>query len=488
MDIVYDEIIYFWHNLEFLVVAKISTKRMTKLYAENILIGSQWQSDKTLVLDKAGNIVAIDTGKAEGAIELKGPVIPGMPNCHSHAFQRAFAGYSEFRQFDANGIAASDSFWSWRDIMYRFVAEMKPDDLNTVAKFLYIEMLKAGYTSVAEFHYLHHQVGNVSYDDPAEMSHQVIDAASSVGIGLTHLPVLYTYAGFGEQPPSPAQGRFIHQTDAFIKLLEQLQHQYADRANFKLGIAPHSLRAVSEKQLHEVVESVRQLDKSAPIHIHIAEQTKEVEDCLNYYQQRPVEWLLNQFQLDSHWCLIHATHLSNDELTRLAKSSAIGGICPTTEANLGDGIFPTQAFISLGGQLAIGSDSHIAINIADELRLLEYGQRLTQHQRALLVSPDCPSVGQYLYTKAASDGAKALSQNVGEIKIGKRADLVVLDPEHPSLFAKTKSQILDAAIFACSHLPVKDVFVAGKQVISDGEHLQTQSATKDYKQVLARLA
>ena len=460
---------------------------MTKLYAENILIGSQWQTDRTLILDNAGVITEILEGKEDGAVSLKGPVIPGMPNCHSHAFQRAFAGYSEYRQYDANGNPTTDSFWSWRDIMYRFVAKMSPEDLHTVAKFLYIEMLKAGYTSVAEFHYLHHQVGNVQYDDPAEMSHQVIKAAESVGMGLTHLPVLYTYAGFGEQAPSSAQGRFIHQTDQYLGLLESLNTRYSDQENFKLGIAPHSLRAASEQQLKEVIPFIRQMDSTAPIHIHIAEQTKEVEDCLDFYHQRPVEWLLNNHQVDQHWCLIHATHLSNSEINALAKSGSIAGICPTTEANLGDGIFPTQEFLQLGGRFAIGSDSHIAINIADELKLLEYGQRLTSHQRAVLVEKECPSVGQFLYLKAAKDGANALSQNVGEISVGKRADLVVLDPEHPSLFSKHQSQVLDAAIFACNQLPVKDVFVAGKQVIDSGEHIGSGPAIQDYKKVLARI-
>jgi len=460
---------------------------MTKLYAENILIGSQWQSDKTLLINDSGMIQSITTGKDPSAEVFSGPVIPGMPNCHSHAFQRAFSGYSEYRNFDKNGIAAEDSFWSWRDIMYRFVAKMSPEDLHIVAKFLYIEMLKAGYTSVAEFHYLHHQVENRRYDDPAEMSHQVINAADSVGIGMTHLPVLYTYAGFGEQPPSSAQGRFIHQTEDYLQLLELLNKQYSQQRFFKLGIAPHSLRAVSEQQLAEVVSFMRNMDEYAPIHIHISEQTKEVADSLDFYGKRPVEWLLDNHQMDNNWCLIHATHLSESEIRGLANSGAIAGICPTTEANLGDGIFPTKRFLSLDGKLAIGSDSHIAINVADELRLLEYGQRLTSHQRAVLVDQDCSSVGQYLYKKAAMDGANALSQNIGEISVGKRADLVILDRDHPSLFSKSESQILDAAIFSCNQLPVRDVFVGGAKVISEGKHSAQQQTTQQYKKVLAKL-
>ncbi len=454
---------------------------MTKLYAETILIGSQWQADKTLSISDHGIITAIEEGRDSQAVTLNGPVIPGMVNCHSHAFQRAFAGYSEYRGQSA------DSFWSWRDIMYRFVAKMTPEDAHTVASFVYIEMLKAGYTSVAEFHYLHHQVGGIAYDDPAEMSHQIINAASVAGIGMTHLPVLYTYAGFGEIAPSDEQGRFIHSTDKYMELIEKLNVKYSNRDNFRLGIAPHSLRAASDSQLAQVIPHIRGLDASAPIHIHISEQLKEVEDCLAHYKKRPVEWLLDNHTMDEHWCLIHATHLTNQEMSAMANSGAVAGICPLTEANLGDGIFPTLEYLQAGGKLAIGSDSHIAINVAEEIRLLEYGQRLINNQRAVLVSDDCSSVGQYLYTKAAKDGAQAISQNVGEIAIGKRADLVVLDTDHPSMFSKSNSTILDAAIFACSELPVKDVYVAGKQTVSQKIHDLEIEVTAKYKSVLSRL-
>ncbi|MBV1909253.1 MAG: formimidoylglutamate deiminase [Kangiellaceae bacterium] len=456
----------------------------TKLYAENVLIGSQWKSDITLSLDASGYIESIVKGKISGSTIIKEPVIPGMPNCHSHAFQRAFAGYSEYRNFDAHGQPAKDSFWSWRDIMYRLVAKMAPQDLNAIATFLYVEMLKAGYTSVAEFHYLHHQAGGGTYNDPAEMSHQIILAAQGAGIGLTHLPVLYSYAGFGELAPSAAQGRFIHGTEQYLRLIEALHKEYHADANFKLGIAPHSLRAVSDNQLDEIVSNIRSIDSRAPIHIHIAEQIQEVEDCKSFYGSRPVEWLLNNHDLDQHWCLIHATHLSKSEQNNLSMSQAVAGICPTTEANLGDGIFPTQAFLAEGGNFAIGSDSHIAINVADEIRLLEYAQRLITHQRSVLTTIGMPSVGQYLYAKAAKDGAAAISQDVGEIAVGKRADLVVLDLENPSLYNKVGSQYLDAAIFACNQLPVKDVYVAGKKVIDNGRHLLELQANENYKKVL----
>jgi len=454
---------------------------MSKLYAENILIGSQWQTDKTLSIDSEGLIVSIEPGKDPQASLLDGSVIPGMVNCHSHAFQKAFAGYSEYRG------KTQDSFWSWRDIMYRFVAKMTPEDAHSVASFVYTEMLKAGYTSVAEFHYLHHQAGGAHYDDPAEMSHQIINAASTIGIALTHLPVLYSYAGFGEIPPSEAQARFIHSTDDYLNLIDQLNQKYNNHYNFQLGIAPHSLRAVGESQLEEIVPHIRAINNNAPIHIHISEQMQEVADCLKHYGQRPVEWLLNNYSMDENWCLIHATHLTDSETKRLAKSGAVVGICPLTEGNLGDGIFPAAEYLGFGGKFAIGSDSHIGINVAEELRLLEYGQRLSRNQRAVLVDDNCSSVGQYLYANTARDGANAINQNVGEIAIGKRADLLVLNNEHPSMFSKQDSYILDAAIFACSELPVKDVYVAGKKVIDSGQHQFQSEITEKYKSVLARI-
>ncbi|MFT6733451.1 MAG: formimidoylglutamate deiminase [Polaribacter sp.] len=454
--------------------------KLHKLYAENILIGSDWKTEVSLTINN-GMITAIKDGKDEGAVVLEGVVIPGMVNCHSHAFQRAFAGFSEYR---AN---SEDSFWSWRDIMYKFVAKMTPEDAYVIAKFVYIEMLKAGYTSVGEFHYLHHQAGGENYNDPAEMSHQVIQAANDAGISITHLPVLYTYAGFGKMTPSKEQARFIHSTQDYIELVNQLDKRYSNQDNFKLGIAPHSLRAVSEEQLHEIVPFIRTLDSDAPIHIHIAEQLKEVEDCLSFYKARPVEWLINKYQLDEHWCLVHATHLTEKEIEKMAKSGAVVGICPLTEANLGDGIFPTAEFAKLGGKFAIGSDSHIGINVAEELRLLEYAQRLSQQQRAVLVDQHCKSVGQYLYTKTCKDGATSLNQNAGEIAIGKNANFLVLDNNEPSLFCKKESFILDASIFACNKLPVKDVYVSGELIVQDGHHKLQNDSINQYRQVLNKL-
>ncbi|WP_444998488.1 formimidoylglutamate deiminase [Aliikangiella sp. IMCC44359] len=452
-----------------------------KLYAESVLIGNQWQKNITLSINQNGLIESIETGQATGSEVVKGTILPGMVNCHSHAFQRAFAGFSEYKANQA------DSFWSWRDIMYRFVAKMSPDDAHSVAQFLYLEMLKAGYTCVAEFHYLHHQNDGKAYANPSEMSLQLINAAKQTGLSMTLLPVLYSYAGFGELSPSAAQARFIHSTDNYCKLIENLFQTTQQEQTVSLGIAPHSLRAVSQSQLEQIVPLMRSLDHNAPVHIHIAEQLQEVEDCIDFYGQRPVEWLLANQSLDKNWCLIHATHLTSQEVKGLAKSGAVAGICPTTESNLGDGIFPTEHYLSLNGRLAIGSDSHIAVNVADELRSLEYAQRLTAHRRAVLTSADCSSVGQYLYQKASLDGALTVNQNVGELAVGKRADLIVLDGQHPSLYAKQESTLLDAAIFATEKLPVKDVMVAGEWQVKNGFHPQQDLIKESYFKVMDKL-
>ncbi|MET1253747.1 formimidoylglutamate deiminase [Aliikangiella maris] len=453
-----------------------------KLYADSILIGNQWQNNVTLDIDQVGIIQSITQGKSDDATLAQGVVLPGMVNCHSHGFQRAFAGFSEYR---AN---PSDSFWSWRDIMYRFVSKMTPDDVKAVGEFVYLEMLKAGYTSVAEFHYLHHQPNGKRYANSAEMSHQMLAAAESTGIAITLLPVLYTYAGFGEQKPSPAQARFIHQTDEYCQLVEKLFKTTQSQATQQVGIAPHSLRAVSHEQLMQITQHIRQLDSKAPIHIHIAEQMQEVNDSLSYYQQRPVDWLLDHLAVDQSWCLVHATHLSSQEVEKLVQSQAVAGICATTEANLGDGVFPAEAFLQQSGRFAIGSDSHIAVNIAAELRTFEYSQRLTHQRRAVLASDECISIGQNLFAHAAREGASTVNQNVGEIAVGKRADLIVIDPSHPSLFAKKESQILDAAIFACAQLPIKSVMVAGQWQVEQGKHRAEAQIIERYQQVLMRLA
>jgi len=460
---------------------------MKKYYAANILLSQGWAKDKTLTIEN-GIITAITSGKEHEAISLAGAVIPGMVNCHSHAFQRAFAGFSE------QGSEGQDSFWTWRKIMYKFLAQLSHEDVQVIAQQLYIEMLKMGYTRVAEFHYLHHDIDGLTYENKtigsglATMAHAIFNAAKNSGIGLTMLPVLYQYAGFGQQKPNQGQQRFINSTNQFNQLVSDCFALTKDYPNTNIGIAPHSLRAVEKDAIVEAVAHVRSLDSKAPIHIHIAEQQQEVDDCLQYYLKRPVQWLLDNVQLDQYWCLIHATHITEQEQQGIVASKAIAGICPTTEANLGDGVFPTAEFLALKGTFAIGSDSHISVNPVEELRWLEYAQRLTKRQRAILASTETASVGQNLWQKAATGGAQSTNSNTGALAIGKQADLLVLDDKQTALFANNNQHLLDSIIFASQKNTVKDVMVNGNWVVNNGTHTQELDNAEHFAALLARLS
>lgn len=461
-----------------------------KLYAENILLNDGWASKQTITIEQ-GVITAIDAGMIEGAEIAQGAVIPGMVNCHSHAFQRAFAGFSE------QGSEGQDSFWTWRKIMYQFLAQLTEVDAKNIAKQLYIEMLKMGYTRVAEFHYLHHDIDGSAYNSKtitdksaslATMAQAIFDAAQESGIGLTLLPVLYQHSGFGEQSPSEGQKRFINSTEQFNQLVSDcftLSEQYS---NTNVGIAPHSLRAVDKTSLLSAVEHVRRLDNQAPIHIHISEQQKEVDDCLEYFGKRPVQWLLDNVELDKHWCLIHATHIDEAERKGIIAKEAIAGICPTTEANLGDGIFPTTEFLAEKGTIAIGSDSHISVNPIEELRWLEYAQRLIKQQRAILAADEHASVGQNLWQQAAMGGAQSTNSNTGCLAIGKQADLLVLDKDKTKLFANANQQLLDSMIFASQQNPVSYVMVNGVWQIKAQQHVEQVQASDNFAKLLVRLS
>jgi len=452
-----------------------------KLYADKILLGSQWAKQKTLTIEN-GVITDITEGKDVDAEIAQGVVIPGMVNCHSHAFQRAFAGFSE------QGSEGQDSFWTWRAIMYKFLDQLTAENAEVIATQLYIEMLKMGYTRVAEFHYLHHQIDGAVYPQLAQMAEAIFKAASNTGIGLTLLPVLYRFAGFGEQAPKDGQKRFINSTEQFNQLVSDcvvLSEQYA---NSNVGIAPHSLRAVDKTSLLAAVKHVRFFDENAPIHIHISEQQQEVNDCLSHYGKRPVEWLLENAELDPHWCLIHATHINQQERQGIIKSGAIAGICPTTEANLGDGIFPTTEFLQEQGTFAIGSDSHISVNPIEELRWLEYAQRLIKQQRAILANKHQLSVGQNLWQRAAQGGAQSTNSNTGELALGKQADLLVLDAAQTQLFAHSDQHLLDSMLFASQQNPIQDVMVNGAWVIKNRQHTLQQTSADNFVQLLAKLS
>ncbi len=457
----------------------------TSVFAPAALLPEGWAEDVLIDLSAEGDIDAVHTGIAEdaipaGAVRCKGPVVPGMPNLHSHAFQRAMAGLAE------RSGPSDDSFWTWRQVMYDFVGRLTPEQAEAIAAQLYVEMLKSGYTAVGEFHYLHHGPDGEPYDDLAEMSRRVMAAAKRTGLGITHLPVLYGYGGFGGQAAGEGQQRFLNDPERFLKLLEILFKDAAGDPQARIGIAPHSLRAVTPETLTAAIEGLNGFDGAAPIHIHIAEQVKEVDDCLAWSGRRPVDWLYDNVEVDRRWCLIHATHMTEAETTRLADSGAVAGLCPTTEANLGDGLFPAGDFIAQDGAWGIGSDSHISISPIEELRWFEYGQRLIHRGRNLL-GPlgEGHSVGAGLYRQALAGGAQALGRRTSRLEAGFRADLLVLDPALPCLFGKTGDLLLDAAVFAGNLNPVRDVMVGGDWVVQEGRHREEEAVLQAFRDALA---
>lgn len=452
-----------------------------KLYAERVLLSDGWARNKTLVIEN-GVIEKIADGRIEGSEVANGPIIPGMVNCHSHAFQRAFAGFSE------QGSEGQDSFWTWRQVMYKFLAQLTEENAELIATQLYIEMVKMGYTRVAEFHYLHHQIDGNTYPELAAMAKAIFSAAKSAGIGLTILPVLYQYSGFGGLPPTQGQKRFINSTEQFNQLVSDCFELSKEQSNTNVGIAPHSLRAVDKTALRSVVSHVRELDNHAPIHIHIAEQQKEVNDSIAHSGKRPVQWLLDNMNVDKNWCLIHATHIDESERKGMIDAEAIAGICPTTEANLGDGIFPTTEFMAEGGTIAIGSDSHISVNPIEEIRWLEYAQRLIRQQRAVLAKNSQPSVGLHLWQSANVGGAQSTNSNTGELKVGKQADLLVLNEQKVNLFASSDEHLVDSLMFASQTNMIEGVMIDGKWVVKNGAHDLEDETNERFSTLLSSLS
>lgn len=445
----------------------MQSKTPATLSARHLLTAEGWRSDATLHIAD-GRITAITDGIEGTAADC---ILAGMPDLHSHAFQRAMAGLTERRGQDPR-----DSFWTWREQMYRFLHALTPEHNHAIAQWLYIELLKAGYTRIGEFHYLHHQADGAFYDDRAAMAHSILQAATDTGIHLTMLPVHYACSDFGGKEPTEGQRRFIHTTEDYLKLLESLVTP-CKQGGHVLGIAPHSLRAVTQEMLHDVLAALPALGLAdCPKHMHVAEQVKEVEASVLWSGKRPAEWMLDNVPLDDRWCFIHATHLTHSETTELAKSGVVAGLCPTTEGNLGDGIFPAQHFLQEGGAFGIGTDSHIAINPAEELRMLEYGQRLAHQSRAVLSNEI--SCGKTLWQRAVQGGSRALGAASQGIAVGEPADLITLDCSSPLFAGKKADTLLDTAIFALPQLPVQDVYVAGKRVVENGHHpLEAQAAT-----------
>jgi len=447
--------------------------------ADHAFLPDGWSRNVLIRVDAQGIVEAVEpecssVGNAE---RLAGATLPGLPNLHSHTFQRGMAGLAERRG------PAHDSFWSWREVMYRFVRVLTPDDVEVIAAMAMVEMLEGGFTSLAEFHYLHHAPDGAPYANPAEMAEQIAAAAARTGIGLTLLPVLYTYGGFGGQPPGDGQRRFLNDLDRCFRLHEASAKALRDLPGSVLGVAPHSLRAVTPEQLKRLIEAVPE----GPIHIHIAEQAKEVEDCLAWSGQRPVAWLAGNVALSERWTLIHATHMDAGEVASVASSGAVAGLCPITEANLGDGIFEGIAFLGQKGRMGVGSDSNVEITAAGELRLLEYSQRLRHRGRNLLAGHEGASTGETLYRAALQGGRQALAQTVGAIAPGYRADLVALDTDHPAFASGRPADFLDSYVFGAGSQAVATVIVAGKPVVSDGRHRGREPIVRRYRETLLRI-
>ncbi len=449
---------------------------MNSVFVKTALLSKGWADNVRIDIDDTGDIANITTGVSTAN---SGCAIPSIANCHSHAHQRAMAGLAECSQ------QGEDNFWTWRSVMYAFLDRIGPDELYAIASQLYIEMLKAGYTQVAEFQYLHHQQDGTPYANIAEMSLQTLAAANETGLGITNLPVHYQFGGFGGQAISNQQRRFATNPAQYLEILECLAKE-RNGDNVNIGVAAHSLRSVTKESFSEVLSgSVNQTD--GPIHLHIAEQTKEVEDCVVWSGRRPVEYLYDHFEVNSNWCLIHATHMTDQETTLLAQSGAVAGLCPTTEANLGDGFFNATQFLNENGRFAIGSDSHISVSPTEELRWLEYGQRLLHRSRnQLSPGPNC-STGRALFDRAVTGGAQACGHNAGSIEIGRRADFVVLDDEHALLCDKTNDEYLDSWIFSGNANLVRDVYVGGQLVIEQGHHVDEDKVERCFKKVMKSL-
>lgn len=441
-------------------------------HADHALLADGWATEVRLQV-RDGRIASIGTGQpVQDGDTRVGILVPGLPNLHSHAFQRGMAGLTEI------GGGDGDSFWSWRELMYRFLARLRPEAVQAIAAQAYMEMLESGSTRVGEFHYLHHDADGHRYADRAEMCARIAAAAAQTGIGLTLLPVFYAHADFGGAPPHPAQRRLIHDLDGFARLLDAAKPALAALPDAVLGVAPHSLRAVTGQELTALLPLT-----DGPVHIHIAEQMREVDACLAWSGKRPVQWLYDHAPVDARWCLVHATHITAAERAQIVASNAVAGLCPITEANLGDGLFPMQAFVREGGRFGIGSDSNVLIDAAEELRLLEYGQRLVTHGRNVLAPDAARSSGRFLFDGALHGGAQALGVVAG-LQVGASADLVELDPAHPVLQLRHNDAWLDSWLFAARNGALRSVWRHGHQCVADGRHLQREAITTAFANAL----
>ena len=449
----------------------------SSLFARHALLPHGWCADVRIEWDAGGNLTAVTPGARQAPGEAcAGLVLPGMVNLHSHAFQRALGGLTE------TAGDGPDSFWTWRDLMYRFARNITPEHIEAIAAQLFSECLRHGYTSLCEFHYVQRDPQGDMYARPAQTAERVVAAARLSGIGVTMLPVLYSYAGFGEQPLKPEQKRFRTGPSEVLQVIDALEPLRG--AQVEVGVAPHSLRAASSAQIREVLAA---LPLGRPVHIHIAEQQGEVEQSIAATGMRPVRYLMEQFDVDQRWCLVHATHLDEAETAAIAASGAVAGLCPSTEANLGDGLFPLEPFLASGGRFGIGSDSHISQSPVEELRWLEYGQRLRHQRRNVAASPQQRRVGDFLWQGALAGGALASGRPVGALAPGKRADLLVLDSEHPNLHNIAPDDVLSTFVFCGNDNLVKDVLAGGRWVVQGGRHIAQEAIEQRYMHTIAEL-
>jgi formimidoylglutamate deiminase len=447
------------------------------LWFEQALLPQGW-CDRVRISGENGVINAIAPGvEPQAGDERHGVALPGLPNVHSHAFQRGMAGLAERKG------PARDSFWTWREVMYRFLDRLGPEEVEAIAALAYAEMLESGFTRVGEFHYLHHAPGGAAYANPAELAERIAASAAATGIGLTLLPVFYAHGGFGGAEPTSGQSRFLSRTpDDYARLHEASARTLAGLDDAVIGVAPHSLRAITPDQLAAILP----LAGDGPLHIHAAEQAKEVEDCLAWSGARPVEWLLDNAPLSSRWSVIHATHLTAGETERLARSGAVVGLCPLTEANLGDGIFPALAFFESGGRFGAGSDSNILIDAARELELLEYTQRLGHRGRNLLAGREGTSTGGWLFRQALMGGAQGLGVTAG-LMVGASAEIVSLDLNHPSLIERRHDALIDGWIFSAGRAAIDCVWRRGDKVVRGGRHRDAEPIRARYRATMRRL-
>ena len=451
---------------------------MHQIWAKRALTPDGWASDVLVEIGPDGRITDVRSGETPAGVQTD-ILLPAPVNAHSHGFQRAMAGLTE-----ARGPDPKDNFWTWRQLMYRFIGQLTPEDVEAIAALVQMEMLQAGYATNTEFHYLHHQPDGRSYDDRAEMSARIVAAAGETGIGLTLLPVHYQFGGCDGRALGGGQLRFGTDLDRFRQVLDGAERAIRQgKDDAVLGVAPHSLRAVSPENLQKMAT----LLPAAPVHLHLAEQVPEVDEVLAHWGARPVEWLLDNVAVDDRWCLIHCTQMQARETAGLAATGAVAGLCPITEANLGDGIFDGPGWLAASGRIAIGSDSNVRISLTEELRLLEYSQRLQERGRAIFATQGV-STGRRLYDMVLAGGAQAAGRATGALQPGKLADLVSLDGDSLHFAGRDGDQLLDAFIFAADDRVVQNVWSAGRRVVVEGRHIRHDAIVGRYRNVLDRLA